>query len=77
METSVTNQGTGLVHGSTGGGSAPVTGIQAGDRHEHRYGPLDGRDAHPTQLVETRDASNRTLGQYVWGVQYLGRAGAV
>ena len=54
--------GTGLVPDSDDDGT--ITGIQAGDRHEHYY-------YAGWRLVEVRDGSDQTLGQYVWGVQYL------
>jgi hypothetical protein len=69
IEKTVANQGTGLVPDSDDDGT--ITSIQAGDRHEHYYWGGMGVSPVNWRLVEARDGSDRTLGQYVWGVQYL------
>ena len=60
IEKVVSNSGEGVVPGSDDNG----TGIQAGDRHEHYF--YTG-----WSLIETRDDSDQTLAQWVWGTQYL------
>ena len=67
IEKVVGNQGTGIVHGSErpdDPNDPDLTGIQAGNRHEHYY--YTG-----WRLLETRDGSDDTLGQFVYGTQYL------
>lgn len=60
----VDNQGIGIVHGSDAGGA---TGIQAGDRGEHYY-------YAGWRAIELRDNSGNTLGQFVYGMQYIDEA---
>jgi RHS repeat-associated protein len=60
IEKVVSNSGEGVVPGSDDDG----TGIQAGDRHERYY-------YAGWRMLETRDDSDRTLGQWVWGTQYI------
>ena len=67
IEKVVGNQGTGIVHGSErpdDPNDPDLTGIQAGNQHEHYY--YTG-----WRLLEMRDGSDDTLGQFVYGTQYI------
>ena len=58
----VSNQGVGLVYRLDRSGA--ITGVPAGNRQEHYY--YSG-----WRLVEMRNGSGQTLGQYVYGTQYI------
>ncbi|GAG19149.1 unnamed protein product, partial [marine sediment metagenome] len=68
IEKTVTHQGTGVVHGSDADGN---TGIQAGNRHEHYFWRGTGVSPVNWRLIETRDNSDNTLNQFVYGTQYI------
>jgi hypothetical protein len=58
----VQNFGEGVVPGSDEGGT--ITGIQAGNRHEHYY-------YAGWRVIEERDNSDDVLAQTVWSTEYI------
>jgi hypothetical protein len=72
MQKVVTNQGSGIVNKSDAGG---ITGVQAGDRTERYRRCGTGVSPVNSRLVEVRDGSAQTLGQFVYGTQYIDEPG--